>query len=600
MPTLKSINDDDPRTPDHDQNEGQKHIPPFSSFVEDPDFQLFEESYQKGNWEQSENLLKELIERYPGTSQLEDYQNSLHTQHSLRDISQKHSKEKRIQTAKGTARLTIWLLSLGVLAIIIFVGVFLVVGKITTDRIAEQNYTQLGIYSSQVQQLLLSGQPETAQQLIEKMKAIDPSYASIQVLENKTNQLTELFATYNSALDLVKQGKKQDALALFQQVETTQPGLWDVTKQIELVQNSIKIDSLFAQASAAYQASDWQTVITSYEAALVIDPKLDDPVMKEQLLNGYLRSIIQMLESDNTTIEDIDKAEGYYRNAVAMIPQSKAFASERENLREVSSSLLELKFTQIAKNMLIDPSQTVNSVAKAVDYLNKASNLNPQNTQLQTDLTNAQLYQIGFKNFVEMNWAPAIDNLNRLVNNDRLFANGNATILLYEAYTARGNQNFSVGIYLDARKNFEQAEILAGEDPNNPIKLFQADYLLGNTLGKLRDYKGAVSYYQYALNEISIYTRLSENNDFSALFYAAEALAQDNNFADAYNKYFQAMDQIQQIYVSQKVDVTDGECLAFLAEKYQSTIMAIQIRNSLSKNVTVTFGQTLDVPKLGE
>jgi hypothetical protein len=44
----------------------------------------------------------------------------------------------------------------------------------------------------------------------------------------------------------------------------------------------------------------------AYESALELDPELNDAIMKEQLLNGYLRRIIQMLENDSTAVEDIE------------------------------------------------------------------------------------------------------------------------------------------------------------------------------------------------------------------------------------------------------------------------------------------------------
>ena len=153
----------------------------------------------------------------------------------------------------------------------------------------------------------------------------------------------------------------------------------------------------------------WDQVITAYENALTLDPKLDDPLMKEQLLNAYLKKIIGMLQNENTSIDDIENAEQYYRKAVAMIPQNKAFASERENLQEVSSNLLELKFIQTAKAILEDKNQTTTSIAKAVSYLSKAADLKPENTALQLDLKNAEYYQTAFQNFIDMDWVSAIN-----------------------------------------------------------------------------------------------------------------------------------------------------------------------------------------------
>ena len=243
---------------------------------------------------------------------------------------------------------------------------------------------------------------------------------------------------------------------------------------------------------------------------MALDPKLDDPVMKEQLLNAYLKKIIGMLDNESASIEDIENAELYHRRAVAMIPQNKAFASERGNLQEVSSSLLELKFTQTARAILEDKNQTTTSIAKAVSYLSKAANIQSKNTALMLDQKNAEYYQMAFRSFIEMDWVSAISNLDQILAVDANYANGNAKILLYEAYLAQGKQYNSLSLFQDARKNFEQAEILAWDDTNNLMKLFQVQVLLGDTIGKMNDYENAVSYYKYALDAIKFSQKLTK------------------------------------------------------------------------------------------
>jgi tetratricopeptide (TPR) repeat protein len=567
-------------------------------YDQDPDYQLFLEAYQIGNWEQSKLLLDGLILRNPDEKLLNDYFKDIEVQLSLREISLKHTEETKKKKVRSTESLTFFSIALGLFVVVLFTTIFVIVSKVGSSQKKLHDADQLSSLSNQAQQLLLSGQPVPVFAIVEQIRAIDPNYASIIDLTTQAQLISELEIKYKNALELTNQKNYPDALVLYQEIEKERPGLWDVLRQIKQVQDLIEIESLFKQAQAAYKNGNWTEVIQGYEAALLIDPQLDDGIMKEQLLNGYLRSIIQMLENDSSSIQEIEKAEEYYRKAVAMIPQSRAFASERENLQEVSSSLLELKYSQISKELLQDPNQTVSSISKAVSYLSKATNLNPKNGQLQIDLTNAQLYQIGFQNFIEMNWDPAIDNLSRLVEMDKNYANGNANILLYEAYAARGRQYYSVGLYLDARKNFESAEIIAWERPDNIFKLFDVQIQLGNTLGKLTDFKGAISYYQYAFTEIDVYSLPTQDTTFSKLYYSAEELALQSDNQLTYEKYVEAIANISDIYLVNKMEIQDGMCLAFFADLNKSTIAAIQNINSLAKNVTITFGQELLVPTL--
>jgi len=405
-----------------------------------------------------------------------------------------------------------------------------------------------------------------------------------------------LEAKYQAALNLVAENKNNEALLILKGIEVEKPGLWDVGQQIASIETSVQIAKYMEEGNAAYKVENWDKVASSYENALTLAPKLDDPLMKEQLLKAYLNKIISLLQNDSTSIEDIENAEQYYRRAVAMIPQSKAYASERGNLQEVSSDLLVLKFTQTAKAILEDKNQTVNSVAQAVSYLSKAANIMPKNTALQSDLMNAEYYQIGFQNFVEMEWVPAITNFAEIVPVNSNFANGNAALLLYEAYYALGRQYYSVGLYLDARRNLEQAEILAWSDGGNLMKLFQVQVLLGDTIGETGDYKNAVSYYKFALDAIQVNPRLESYSNLNKELLEAENLVQLGNFEKAVPIYQDLFKKIAVIYTIKNVKISDGVCLAFFASENLSTVDAIIDANNLPKSMLITFGRNLKVP----
>jgi tetratricopeptide (TPR) repeat protein len=358
------------------------------------------------------------------------------------------------------------------------------------------------------------------------------------------------------------------------------------------------VQQYIIEGNAAYEDGNWTGVITAYEQALSLDPKLDDAVMKEQLLNGYLRQIIQLLESDSTSIEDISKAENYYRKASSMIPQSKAFASERENLQQISSNLLELKFTQTARMLLIAEDQNLASISDAVAYLNKAVNLDPKNNTLQNDLKNAQLYQIAFQDYYEMSWEPAITNLTQLLGYDGNYANGNASLLLFEAYLALGRQYYNVSLYQDARRNLEQAEIISFIDKNNKLRIFEVQTLLGDVIGMTGDFQNAVSYYQYALNLVNIYGFTAINGTLNQELTTADSYAMQGLFAEALAGYQEVAAEFWKLLPVQEYEIADGSCLAFFAASHHSTTRAILSANGLPDTTVISFGRTLKVPVL--
>ena len=582
--------------PDINETMGQSAIP--IDLFNDPDFQNLTEHYQHAEFDKCNEVLTRLEKRYPGHPSLIKFKDDLQMQLSLKTMAVSNKKEQKHKVRKTTLKMSVFAVISTILVMVIFFFSYYYINNDIRIKQLVKETAQLTSLNNQAEQLLLAGQPQPAAKIIERLRSINPEYANLPGLLSKTEDLLRLEEKYQTALNLVIEKKNSEALVMLKEIEAEKPGLWDVNPQIASIETSIKIAKYMEEGNAAYQVENWDKVFSSYENALTLAPTLDDPLMKEQLLKGYLNKIISMLQNDSTSIEDIENAEQYYRRAVALIPQSKAYASERENLQEVSSDLLVLKFTQTAKAILEDKNQTVASIAKAVSYLSKAANIKPKNTALQSDLMNAEYYQIGFQNFVEMEWVPAITNFAEIVSVDSNYANGNASLLLYEAYYALGRQYYSVGLYLDARRNLEQAEILAWSDGGNLMKLFQVQVLLGDTIGKTGDYKNAVSYYKFALDAIKVNPQFDSLPTLSKKLVEAENLIQLGNFEKAFPIYQDSVKEIADIYTITDVKIGDGVCLAFFSSENLSTVDAIVEANNLPKSMLITFGRNLKVPSI--
>jgi len=141
---------------------------------------------------------------------------------------------------------------------------------------------------------------------------------------------------------------------------------------------------------------------------------------------------------------------------------------------------------------------------------------------------------MAFQDYLQMDWSSAIKTLLQLSALDKNYANGRANELLYESYVGRGNQYFSTGLYLDARKDYEAAETLAWEmGTNNSVRVFMVELALGKTLGQLRDYQNAASYFKYAVESVSYATRASANSNLVNNLASAGSLYDSGAFRDS-------------------------------------------------------------------
>lgn len=581
---------------DTDSNEKTGRIANPIDLSSDPDYTKLLEHYQHAEFIKCKEVLDKLEKQYPENLGLLKFKGDLQMKLSFKNMAISVKEEEKRKKKKVILNLSVFaVIGILIVMIVFFFSYYYLNDNVTAKQLEDET-ALLTSLNYQTEQLLLAGQPQPAAEIVERIKTIDPEFVNLPELISRTDDLLRLEDNYQTALNLITENKNNEALVILNEIEAEKPNFWDVNQQIASIETSLQIADYMEEGNAAYQVEKWDQVVSAYENALILDPELDDPLMNEQLLRGYLNVIINMLENENTSIEDVENAEEYYRRAVAIAPQSKAFASERGNLQKASSNLIELKFTQIAKASLGDKNQTATSVAKAVSYMRKAANIQPEDTALNLDLKKAENYQIAFKDFIEMNWEQAITNLNQISSKDSNYANGNANLLLFEAYYALGKQYYSVGLYLDAVNKLEQAEILAWYDSGNLIKLFQVQVLLGDTIGKINDYENAVSYYKYALNAIQVNKRLKNFPAIATKLAAANVLAAYGDYEEAFNAFQEVLKGIDVIYSISELEISDGVCLAFFANENLSTVDAVLEANDLPINMTITYGRKLKVP----
>ena len=565
----------------------------------DPEYMQMLLEYQNARWDESSVLLNNLLKKYPGNAKLEEFKKDFDFQYSFHKNAEasdkKTAKKERTDRLKRTGILA----GLVLVAVMIGVGIFAVIYSFTLNQQQSINQNQIQMLGGQVQSLLNSGQPEKASEIMAQMRQIDPNDPQVVALGIKTDELMAVNALYQQAQQKIAVGEDAAALVLLQQVQAKAPNFKDTALLITQTDNRIQVKAITATAAQAFNESRWEDAINGYEQVLALDPTLEDNTLKEQLLSSYLRRIIQMLESDQTTIEDINKAELYYRRAIAMIPQSRTFSAERENLQKISSSLLEVKYSQTAMALVVDPNQTVVSINQAVNFMAKAANLNPKNNLLRNESDKITLYQMAFQDYLQMDWSSAIKTLLQLSALDKNYANGRANELLYESYVGRGNQYFSTGLYLDARKDYEAAETLAWEmGTNNSVRVFMVELALGKTLGQLRDYQNAASYFKYAVESVSYATRASANSNLVNNLASAGSLYDSGAFRDSYEQYLNALQDKDALFTDIQINAHEGTCLAFMAGQYFSSVQAILDRNGLAKSTRVTAEQTMLIPYL--
>ncbi|HAF49227.1 MAG TPA: hypothetical protein DCL08_08340 [Anaerolineaceae bacterium] len=564
----------------------------------DPDYVKLNEHFQKGEKDLAMMVLNALEKRYPDHPELQKIKEELQLKSSVKELAKKIEKGEKRTHRREFLNLAIFAVIGTIIAIaaFYFASRFLLSGAL--EEQVDQNTGQLTSLQSQAEQLLARGRPQPAAEIIETMREINPNWEALPELTERAETLLGLEEDYNQALTLADQGENAEALAIFQSIEAAQPGLWDVHNQIAAMEEKVQINTFLEQGSAAFQSGDWAGVISAYESALALDPSVNDPRMRKQLIQAYLNEMSSVVENENTLLDALESAEDYYCRAVALIPQGGEFSAQRTRLDELNTAIKEKKYIRMARDIFADPYQTVGMVGSAVNYLRQAASLNPRNTSLQGDLQNAQAYRDGFQSFVAMNWEPAIESFNQILSSNSGFLQGHAAVLLYESYFGLGKQVAASGLYEDAVQALEAAENLAYDDRDNLLKLFQVQTLIGDIFWQSGEPAAAFSAYQDAFENINIMDRLEAFPEIERDYVEAIRFAENELYEDAHENIQAVFDNIDALYTFSEVTVSDGASLVFIANNNNSTINAINQVNNLPGDVVVTFGGTLQVPRI--
>jgi len=570
----------------------------FENLSNDPDYAKLNEHFQRGEKDLALMVMNTLEKRYPEHPELLMIKDELQMKSSVNNLTKRIEKGEKRESRREFLNLAIF----AVIGTILALGAFYLTSQFllrgTVEEQVDRNVDQLTSLQNQADQLLDRGRPQPASEIIETMRGINPNWEALPELTSRTETLLQLEDDYNQALELAEQGQNAEALVLFQSIEETQPGLWDVRSQIATMESKIQINTFLEQGQTAFQAGDWAGVISAYESALDLDPSMNDPRLKEQLIQAYLNEINRIVDDQNPSLEAIETAEGYYRRAAALIPQGGDFSVQRAQLEDLNDEIKELKYVRLAREIFSDPFQTLSMVNNAVAYMRQAAIINNTDAAMQGNLQNAEAYRAGFQSFVAMNWESAIQSFNQIINSNSGFLQDNARVLLYESYFGLGKQYASTSQYGNALTALESAETLALQDSDNLLKLFQVQVLIGDMFYLSGEPEAAFSSYRNAYENITINQRLGEFPEFAQNYAEAINLAENESYEGAYQNIQAVYSNINVIYTYSEVTVSDGASLAFIANNNKSTVNAINQANSLPNDVVVSFGGTLQVPKI--
>ena len=566
----------------------------------DPQYQSMLTHLQKGDWDSSLNELNQLLERYPLDADLRSLRQEIQLrakfdQQEVEDEKAARRKKYRTNFLRIALLVALVLLfALGTQAYFKWFQTRLTEVR-TNFQIQLQDY-QLNAKLTNALAYMNAYRPAEAKTLLQEVQQEEPEYPGLSEAQARLTELEQLQATYDDAMQKKAAGDLIGALGIFKDLNAKHPGYKDVSLQLKelqrayLLTDNIKVgDDLVAQGL-------WEEAITKYEEVRTFDPTYQQALVEERLFNSYLNGAQAVLDNEPESLEALLKAQDYFTKALALRPQNKDVLQEMAEARQTVGDRLYNYFIQLVEKSLLGQADSLDVLQKVDEYLAAAQSLRPDDATLKAQREMARAFVLAQDDFIRGNLDAAIEKLSFVYNQDAGFANGTARQALYDSYILRGDVLLRAGKTQRALEDYQSAVTIAELTPEARFRLFEGQKKIGDVMGIMGNQQGAVFQYRAALNEANLTESVILDPELALAVANAEQYIARGSYEYAYSLYHGAMELIATKFRTLTHVVEEGDYLAKLANKYNTTVSAILQANDLSDPGQLEIGERIVIP----
>jgi tetratricopeptide (TPR) repeat protein len=532
--------------------------------VKDPLYESAMNFLQQGDWENGLVQLDKLILQYPLDHKLRTLRQDMHLRARMdQDEHQDQSLERRRRFSRIASRLWAVVLILvlvvtGYRSIASFIQERIEVTRQTLER--EFKVVEQSAKFRDAQALMRADRPDEALVLLEDIAASGVEFPEFETTLSQAQTASALAVDYNEGL---RQMDRQNWIAagnLFRGILAKDPNFRDVSILLSDMERMSFLDEILITSNQNFDSEAWEEALEGYESIRALDPEYQSELVEQKLFASYVNAAMATLVDQADSLQALESAESYFRKALALRPQDPEVKSEREL---------------------------------------------------------AHLYLKAQNDFNEGLWSEVISGLEIINAENPDYALGTARQTLYEAYIARGDAWIAKGEYEAATEDYQRASVLAKQDPQAVLRLYEAHLKVAEVEGAQGNFETAVIHYRTAIEFSDLKARsLRDNASQAALLLEAEKTAEEGNFGLAYEQYRRALGIIpgnvclsfgayqEALSIANARErmiiheVQQGEYLTMLANRYRSTVCAIAVANDLDDPDVIYLGQELRIPVL--
>jgi len=150
----------------------------------------------------------------------------------------------------------------------------------------------------------------------------------------------ELSTSYDQALTQLSQGQAAAALETFTAIHSLAPNYRDVQKQIEQIQTHGKLNELFAQAEAQYQAEEWLDAAALYAQIRQNNQSYQSATVEQHLYESYVNLANAHSGLGGLSEVEVDEVAQLYRMAVSLRPKDRESRLQEQRLNQYLQAVI--------------------------------------------------------------------------------------------------------------------------------------------------------------------------------------------------------------------------------------------------------------------
>jgi len=371
-----------------------------------PLYQDVETLINQGNWRAAKSPLAELMTLYPDDTYLQEIAASVNARSALLEYTPQATPARSSILARSLRFIIPGVIVIALLGLVVVALLALQVWILPQAK-AQRQEAQLIQIKQEAQTALASGDYDRAVLAYTELLDLLPEDPQATDGLAQANLLRATVSLYTEAIAEMEAHHWENTLTLLEQIQVEQPGYRDVEDRIAFVQTQQDLSTRFSKAEAAFERGYYELAIQEYEALQSADYGFQRQAVQDHLFLSYLQM---------------------------GLAQEAAAGNDTEQL-------------QIA-----------------LDKLEKALALRPEDSQAKGESQLLRLYITGLGEFEAGNWSQAITDLTPVYEARPDFADGGASQHLYEARVAWGDELLAEEQIEQALANYEEARLINGVD----------------------------------------------------------------------------------------------------------------------------------------